>query len=472
MRSVALCITLALAASAVACSGSADPEATRALAEGYWHASLDPYDFIYDFQMSGNRLSGVSHQIVAGRQRAAMAMTEVSFDGTTVKMRFPGMAPYRGEVDLESARIVGGHPGAGAFENLSLDRVAPEDWPMVAALPESKLGDSPYRWAQPSDLGDGWQSATPEDVGIDRGAIETTVGAIVNGDAGWLHSLLIVRQGRLVVDQYFHGWRPEDLHRLASCTKSLSSLLVGIAIDRGELAGVDSPLLDFFPERRAAAGTGWEALRLEHLLTMSMGLDWTDAEAATFSPPDRDRFSDAIARNVSTEPGTRFRYVSRNIDLLSMVLLQATGVHADTFAATYLFAPLGIETWDWERNRYEGHPAMSGTLMLRPRDMAKLGQLLLQEGSWNDRQVVSAGWLRESTTARFHPSPGDEYGYLWWGFDDPPPGVEFASGDGSQFIFVAPALDLVVVTTGANEYNDKHSAILELIRELLAPGLR
>lgn len=473
MRSFAFVAAVAIAVGAIAsCSRPPDPAALESLADGYWHGALGPYDLIYDFRLAGERLSGFSHQLVDGHQRAAMAMTDVSFDGTTVEMSFPGMAPYRGEVDLEADRIVGGHPGAGAFADLNLTRVAPEDWPMVAAMSSSASGDSSYTWTQPSDLGDGWQPATPEEAGIDPAAIDATVEAVIRGDAGWMHSLLIVRHGKLVVDEYFYGWQPDDVHRIASCTKSVDSLLVGIAIDRGEIPGVDVPLLDYFPERRANAGEGWDALRLEHLLTMSMGLDWTDVEAETFPPADQDRFTDVISRNVSTEPGTRFRYVSRNVDLLSMVLLRATGSHADAFAAERLFAPLGIDTWDWDNNRYEGHPAMSGTLMMRPRDMAKLGQLLLQEGAWDGRQVVSADWIRESTAVRFNPTAGDEYGYLWWGFDDPPPGVDFASGNGSQFIVAAPALDLVVVTTGANEYNDKHAAILDLIKQHLGPGLR
>jgi CubicO group peptidase (beta-lactamase class C family) len=473
MRRGASAATLAIAALVVAsCSRPPDPAALQSLAEGYWHGSLGPYDFIYAFRVTDSGLSGATHQIENGHQRTAMEMVEVSLDEDTIEISYSAIPPYRGEVDLEAGRITGGHPSVGEYEVLNLTRVDPAAWPMAAAQPPPAPGEPEYAWVRPAERDDGWKTAVPEDAGIDPVAVERAVAAIIAGEAGWMHSLLIVRHGRLVVEEYFHGWEADELHRLASCTKSVSSLLVGIAIDRGEIEGVDVPLLDFFPARRANAGEGWDSLRLEHLLTMSMGLDWTANEADAFAPRGQDPFSDVISRNVQTEPGTQFRYVSRNTNLLSMVLLQATGSHADLFAAEHLFAPLGISSWHWENYKYQGHPAMSGTLMLRPRDMAKIGSLVLDEGSWKGQQVVSSGWLRESTSVRFNPSTDDEYGYLWWGFDEPPPGIDFAMGKGSQFILAVPALDMVLVTTGGNDYNDKHAAILTVLKEHLMLGLR
>jgi CubicO group peptidase (beta-lactamase class C family) len=464
--------TLAIAVSSVvSCSSPPDPSVLQSLTQGYWHGSLEPHDFIYEFRASDGILTGETHQIENGHQRTVAEMREVSFDGTTIAISYSALPPYRGEVDFETGRITGGHPNSGRYENLNLTRVDPDRWPMVAAKPPPTPGEPRYSWVQPIERNDGWKTGSPEDVEIDPAAVEQTVAAIISGDAGWIHSLLIVRGGKLVVEEYFHGWEPDDLHRIASCTKSISSLLVGIAIDRGDIDGVEVPLLDFFPDRHATAGEGWDDLRLEHLLTMSMGLDWSAREADTFPPRDQDPFTDVIARSVQTAPGTQFQYVSRNMNLLSMVLLRATGSNADVFAAEHLFAPLGISSWHWENNKYEGHPDMTGTLTLRPRDMAKLGTLVLKEGLWEGQQVVSSDWIRESTSARFNPSPGDEYGYLWWGFDDPPPGVDFASGTGSQFILVIPAFDMVLVTTGGNEYNNKHPAILGVIEEHLAPGL-
>jgi CubicO group peptidase (beta-lactamase class C family) len=334
-------------------------------------------------------------------------------------------------------------------------------------------GGQGYAWSSPDDGEEDWDVGTPEAVGIDRAAVERLVSAIIAGEAGAIHSLLLVRDGVLVVEEYFHGWGPDDLHRLASVTKSISSLLIGIAIDRGEIEGVDVPVLQLLPDRAEGAGAGWESIQLKHLLTMSMGLDWNDREAQQFTPPGEDRFADVLARAGALEPGTSWQYVSRNVNLLAPIILNATGMYADVFAAERLFAPLDIDAWDWEGNRYNGHPGMSGTLMMRPRDMAKIGQLVLEKGIWKGQQVVSPGWISESS--RFHMIPpfADGYGYLWWLFDEPAPsGMVYANGIGSQFIAISPDLDLVLVTTGGNDYNEMmQAAIFSVVRRTLLPGI-
>jgi CubicO group peptidase (beta-lactamase class C family) len=389
-----------------ACSDSADPAAVQSMTDGYWHGSLGPYEYIYELRRIDGGFDGAAHMIEDGRQLTEIAITDVSLDGAEIEIRFAAVPAYQGQVDLSAGRIEGGHPDAPAYRELSLTKVAPADWTMVPAKPAPPSGEPVYAWTRPTDRDDGWKTGAPAEVGIDPAAIDGTVAAILAGEAGAMHSLLVVRDGTLVVEEYFHGWEADDLHRIASCTKSVSSLLVGIAIDRGDIDGVDVPLLDFFPERRAAAGEGWESLRLEHLLTMSMGLDWTDREVEEFAPPGEDRLAEVIGRSVQWEPGTSWRYVNRDTNLLSGVILRATGSHADLFAADNLFGPLGITTWDWENNKYEGHPGMSGTLKLRPRDMAKIGQLVLDEGSWNGQELVSPEWIRESTRTRFDPSWG------------------------------------------------------------------
>jgi CubicO group peptidase (beta-lactamase class C family) len=470
---IAPVVVLICAPAIAACSSPPDPAAVQALTDGYWHSSLGPNEFLYELSFADGRFGGAVHMIEDGRQLTLTPITDVSLDGASIEIRVNAFPPYEGQVDLEAGLITGGHPKAQGYQELNLVKVPPDDWPMVQAKPQPAPGGREYVWTRPADRDDGWKTGAPAEVDIDPAAIDRFVGAILDGEAGALHSLLMVRDGRLVVEEYFHGWEVDDLHRIASCTKSVSSLLVGIAIDQGKIDGVDVPLLDFFPERRAGAGEGWEAIRLEHLLTMSMGLDWTDREADAFTPPGKDRLAEVIRRNVRKRPGTSWRYVSRDTNLLSGVIRHATGMHADVFAAEHLFAPIGITSWDWENNKYEGHPGMSGTLKLRPRDMAKLGQLVLDHGSWNGREVVSPEWIRESTRAQFRPPPVEEYGYLWRGFDEPlPSGIDHALGIGTQVIAVVPDFRLVVVATGGNDYNDKLMALFAVGRQHLLPGLR
>lgn len=276
-----------------------------------------------------------------------------------------------------------------------------------------------------------------------------------------LHGLLVVRNGYLVLERYFDGWTAERLHTQQSVSKSFISALVGIAIDRGAIAGTHEKVLDFFPERRSIRNVDERkrAMTLEHLLTMRSGTDYHERGAD--SPHSRlnrlsrgwDRFY--LDRPMASAPGTRFQYDSGGVILLSSLLQARTGLHADAYAERHLFAPLGIERTRWYRNA-EGHPHTGGGLSLRPRDMAKLGLLYLRGGRWGDRQVVPADWVARSTSLQVARRRGEHeigYGYLWWILEPDPAGdgrrhIYAAAGFMGQYIFVVPEHDMVVVVTG------------------------
>jgi CubicO group peptidase (beta-lactamase class C family) len=298
-------------------------------------------------------------------------------------------------------------------------------------------------------------------VGLDPGALDSLVDAIVRGDAGLIHSLLVVRNGKLVLDEYFHGYTGDDLHRLASVTKSVSALLVGAALDRGSISSLDVPLLTFFPEDAPSAGPGWSRETLHHLLSMSMGLDWTPEEADSVHGTGEAFFRKVLARKVIDPPGTRWRYVNANVDLLAGVILRATGQHAEVFARDALFGPLEIRTYDWSYGREGGYDLMDGSLQLRPRDLAKIATMVARGGRWNGRQVIGRQWIDEFTREHFRTGqPLGGYGDLWWLGDLPTSqGAEpmiVANGWGSQFIVILPRLDMVIVTTGGNDDNGRH----------------
>jgi CubicO group peptidase (beta-lactamase class C family) len=308
--------------------------------------------------------------------------------------------------------------------------------------------------------------------------LERTVEAILQGDAGFLKSLLVVRGGALLLEEYFHGYGTDDLFPLHSSTKSVSSLLVGLAIQEGRISGVDVPLLDFFPEERGIAGTGWESLTLENLLTMSLALDWTPEEADSRHGTGPAAFREILARKVTGHPGHDWAYVNMNVNLLAGVLHKATGEQAEAFAARTLFEPLGIKSWDWSYGETEGFNLMDGSLRLRSRDMAKIGQMVLNGGEWQGHKVLNPEWIHASIRPHLAAgsAEGDGYGYLWWtmtppGPDGQPVQVVFANGWGSQFIFLFPELDLMVVTTGGNQENGKHLAVGQVILQHLLPGV-
>jgi CubicO group peptidase (beta-lactamase class C family) len=180
---------------------------------------------------------------------------------------------------------------------------------------------------------------------------------------------------------------------------------------------------------------------------------------------------------VAGTPGRDFEYVNANVNLIAGILRQATGEQAEAFAERTLFRPLGIEKWNWDPMKTQGYNLMDGSLRLLPRDMAKLGQMMLDGGTWQGTRVVSQDWVQASTTRYLDAGEGPEgYGYLWWLMEAPGPEGEripafFANGWGSQFIVVFPTLDLLVVTTGGNEYNGKHLSVADALVRYLLPAV-
>ena len=305
----------------------------------------------------------------------------------------------------------------------------------------------------------GWQTSTPEQQGMDSQKLAEMFDYIVRRKPN-LHSLLIVRNGYLVTEAYFFPYRPDTLHGIYSCTKSFSSALIGIAIDKGFIRGVDQPVLSFFPDRTIAnVDPRKQAITLENLLTMSSGLDWSEWSTSYSDPTNIGRqmllSSDPIQfmldRPMQTDPGKLFNYNTGGSNLLSAIVEQTTGISTLEFARTNLFEPLGFSKVFWARAQNGMYRGGDG-LMLTPGDMAKFGYLYLNRGVWDGRQIISAEWVDTSTSDHISTErqayAGDQYGYQWWLGWMQSPGFHAASGYGGQYIFVIPEKNLVVVFTG------------------------
>jgi CubicO group peptidase (beta-lactamase class C family) len=444
--------------------------------EGVWVLEVGPDHFLWDFSASPEGLVCMVHVLQGGVKLNETPCVTAALDGSTLEVSMDTGVRLEGEVELGRGRIQGHlvYPD-GTRTPVALAADSPEAHPLLAP----RLGaEGPYAYRVPEDLGDGWTPASADGEGIPTRGLEELVAAVDRGEMGVLHSLLVARHGHLVLDEYFHGFEPRDLHRLASCTKSVSGLLAVLAIQEGAIPGVDARLMDFFPEARDQAGRGWEDLTLEHLLTMSLALDWSSQEAQNLHGTGPEFFRRVLSHSVSGRPGQDFEYVSANVNLLAGILHQATGEHAEAFAERMLFGPLGIDTWNWSGSKTEGFNLMDGSLRLLPRDMAKLGQMALEGGRWRGRQILDEAWVREATSTHIQVPPGPEgYGYLWWTREVPGPEgtlvpAFFANGWGSQFIMVFPSLDLVVVTTGGNEYNGKHMRVAEAVVRYLLPEVQ
>ncbi|MGW8178943.1 MAG: serine hydrolase domain-containing protein [bacterium] len=335
------------------------------------------------------------------------------------------------------------------------------------------------------DKDDALGSSTAAEEGIDPVKIEEMLGEIREGPLGYLDSVLLVKNGKIVLEEYFHGYERGRLHDTASVTKSVTSALIGIAIEQGAIEGVDQTIADLLPEYAGIINSDptKRGLQLQHILTMSTGLEW-DEESFPYSHAQNDCFqmklSDdapefALERPVREEPGTRFHYSCANTMLLSAIIEANTGLGVDEYAEEHLFRPLGISSYTWDHYG-DGLVDTEGGLSLAPVDMAKIGYLFLNHGMWNRSQIIDRAWVEESTSPHIATGTlGAEYGYQWWRIEGVVAGQEvetfFASGLGGQNIFVFPTLDLVVVFTAPLDTPDGSLQNTLVLQDYILPAV-
>jgi CubicO group peptidase (beta-lactamase class C family) len=351
----------------------------------------------------------------------------------------------------------------------------------------------------PAALDDGWVAASPDSVGVDSAMLCGIAARLKTTDAN-VHAVVIVRHGKLVFEQYFAGYDERwdvsgqydhdatTRHDMRSASKSVISLLIGIAIDRKLIAGVDEPVVKFFPEFSALKTPGWDGITLRHLLTMSSGIKWNENLAWTdpgndepHLGADADPLRYILEKPIAAPPDTIWAYNGGGTDLLGNIIERVSGKPLEAFAREALFQPLGITDWEWKTYPTNGKIAAAIGLRLRPRDAAKLGLLVLNRGVWEGRQIVPAAWIAQSTTPRFQAIGyfGDLffYGYQWWLGRTLSGAKEVtwvaAMGQGGQRIFVVPELDLVVMMTSGLYFSGRQGhAEIDILSNFVIPSLR
>ncbi len=345
--------------------------------------------------------------------------------------------------------------------------------------------------AQQSD----WPKATPKSVGLDAKALSQFDSEIASGKFGNVDGLTIVRHGKLVFDKryerdyaniygeeakkesplnagdlsgpynYYNSWwhpwyQRGELHSLQSVTKTITSIVFGVARKRGDIPDIDTPVLKYFDESKIQnVDDRKRRMTIRHLLTMSAGLDWN--EGLPYSDPNntgsqmeasRDWVEYTINRPMANEPGSTFAYNSGATQILAHVFRVATGTDIEEYAVRNLFTPLGIKQFFWKRSP-SGLIDAEGGLYMRPRDVAKLWQLFLNGGKWNGTEIVSPEWVKDSVTPHMDLGPNTKYGLKWWLY---PYGKDnkftawSGSGFGGQFPIVLPEYDIVFVVTAWN----------------------
>ncbi len=296
-----------------------------------------------------------------------------------------------------------------------------------------------------------WSSSTPEKQGMDSTTLVNLLEYIEKQGKG-IDGLVVIRHGAIVLEAYYSPYTKDQKHIVNSVTKSFISALVGIAIDQGYISSRDSKVLNYFPEYRLPDNDPRRrAITIEHLLTMTSGIDWPQYgpdninDKMTRSNDDWVRF--ILERPMTAEPGRQPNYSNGDAHLLSAIIQKATGETALDFGWKHLFQPLGISDIRWDYDP-RGISIGSATIYLTPRDMAKLGYLYLNDGVWNGQTIVSADWVHASLQShtQIPLSQGfAEYGYFWWIY--PKLGMYEAWGGAGQRVAIFPKLDIITVMT-------------------------
>lgn len=319
-----------------------------------------------------------------------------------------------------------------------------------------------------------------KNVGFDSVRIHAMTNAIAKQEYPNIHSVLIVKNRKLVYENYFDGkdeiWgtsigmvnhSKDSLHDVRSISKSVISACIGIAIAQGRIKDENQKVWDFFPEY-ADLNTGEKSnLTIHHMLTMSSGLEWNEnipytdpANSEIQMDNSNDPVYHVLSRPLATTPGTTWNYNGGCTQVLAAILFKVSGMEADAFANQYLFKPLGISAFFWTaltpKPGRKSVPAAASGLRLRSRDMAKIGLLYMQAGRWNGKQIITESWAKSSHTPQVSRPDGGGYGYQFWTWTMPVNNTNIplavAVGNGDQRIYFDHQHDLMVVITAGN-YN-------------------
>ncbi|MEE8371566.1 MAG: serine hydrolase [Sphingomonadales bacterium] len=340
----------------------------------------------------------------------------------------------------------------------------------------------PLRYHRPTRLDDGWKTASLKEVGISFGPIREMIEKEIdppaaNVHAQYVHGLLIARHGKLVFEEYFHGYTRETAHDTRSASKSLTAVLVGAAIESGVPLSTSSPVYEtiYGAEMPANLDPRKERMTLEHLLTMSSGYFCDDSdpkapgneETMQEQEAEPDWYKYTLALPMAMAPGEKAIYCSVNPNLIGAVLSAASGQTLPELFQSLIAEPLQMKEYHLMLQP-TGEPYMGGGIHWLPRDFAKLGQLMLNGGVWNGRRVISKAWA-ERSISKLYEIRGRQYGYLWWIQTFPYKEREvrafMAGGNGGNVIIAVPELDLVVTFFGGN-YSDR---VLFRVQDVLFP---
>ena len=345
-----------------------------------------------------------------------------------------------------------------------------------------------YAYHPPEFICDGCKVDSVEKRNIDSILLNKAVDEIKLGKYGEIHSMIILKDNNIVFEEYFKGhrykyeganhhgelisWDKSTLHGVKSVSKSIVSLCIGIAIEKGFIKSVHQSIFEYLPDHQHLKNSGNEKITIEHLLTMTAGLEWGEWGTSLSSEKndivgiwfqDKDPLSFILEKPLVHDPGTTFNYSGGNTIILGEIIRNATKMGLEKFSEEYLFKPLEIDSSDWSLRFKNGVIEAGGGLDITPRDMTKIGALCLHNGTFRGKQIISKQWIEKCKTQYAnnrnifipgHASGSHGYAYSWWLQSYKKSGKEIniyhAVGWGGQEIIILPELNTVVVFTGGN----------------------
>jgi CubicO group peptidase (beta-lactamase class C family) len=350
----------------------------------------------------------------------------------------------------------------------------------------------------------GWERSSPDTQGIDKLVIDSIHQEIQNGDYGLIDHFLLMRNGKIVADYHYDqdyetisknydttrhqynydhpDWHPyynnTSLHSLQSVSKSVTSLLLGIAMDEGLVMDLDSAIAPLFDDYSFDADDRKKSITLKNLLTMQSGILWDESSSyadnqennCTVMELTDDWIQYVLDRPMDTIPGTKFVYNSGITVLLGKIVRIATGKRIDKWAEEKLFGPLGITEYYWKETP-KGEIDTEGGLYLSAYDLAKIGYLMMNKGAWDNKQIVSEKWVEESIrpSVQFNEQRG--YGYQWWvpEYENEQTKIFAGNGYGGQFIMMAEEYDMLVVFNGWNIHGRADKSTWRALQDRILP---
>lgn len=427
---------------------------------------------IYNYERNGGVYVRISKVVQRGRKlmlysprnpKQPMNTGELSEDGQTLLMPFD----------------------AYGMEGKVFHKVNPEQ----EARMQPRIGQQTYTYQVPKQTNDGWQTASLAQSGADMDKIKTLMEAILTKKYPKLHSLLVVHNNQLVLEEYFYGHHRDHLHDTRSSGKSLASTMIGLALDRNLLTSVDQKVVDLFPQFKGQIknmDARKKQIRIQDLMTMATGLACNDNTYKSPGNEDRMQSQDkqpdwakyTLDLPMVGQPGEKAVYCSGGVNVLGQIVSNVSRQPTYQFLHENLFEPLEIDRFVMNLTP-RGNGYLGGGIYMRPRDLAKFGQLFVNQGTWKGKRVISKKWVQAATQGHstMNNSKYKNYGYNWWINHYEVNGKQYkafcASGNGGQLIFGVPQLNLTVAFNAGNysQYFVWKKYIDEIMPQYIIPAI-